>query len=74
MKIFRYFLGLKCPESKQKFSEIIALVEKWSKIIEFLSKKVTPACGILSRAIPSYCLYFFTDSGNEAFVLPVPMW
>lgn len=68
------FSGLKCPESKEQFGAAMAIVEKWSKIITFFITKVVLICGVFSRVIPSFIFYFFTDSGNEAFVLAVPMW
>lgn len=40
------------------FEEAIEEVEKWSKIITFLSQKIIPICGVFSRLIPSYFLYF----------------
>lgn len=69
----KIILGMKCPESRSIYDEIIKLAEKWSKIMTFLAKLAAP-CGVLSRVIPSYIIYFTTDLGNEAFELPVPMW
>lgn len=65
---------MKHPESGKTFCETCAQVEKWSRIMTFLATKVTPLCGVLSRAIPSFFFYFATDLGNEAFELPVKMW
>lgn len=61
--------------AKIVFEEAIEEVEKWSKIITFLSQKIIPICGVLSRLIPSYFLYFVIGlPGDKAFELSVPMW
>lgn len=60
--------------SKRIFVEAIEQIEKWSKIITFLSRKVIPLCGILTGVMPSFFFYFVTDLGDESFGLPVPMW
>lgn len=75
MMIFKiYILELKRPETRIIFESTVEMTEKWSKIVTFLAKKVSPLCGVLSRTIPSYILYFATDLGNESFALPVKMW
>lgn len=50
------------------------LVEKMSKAIHFAVIKLGVPAFILPKAIFSYFIYFTTDIGNEAFVLPFPMW
>lgn len=65
---------MKCPEAKKIFDKHIEQTEKWSKIITVVVTRVTPICGVLSRAAPSFFFYFTTDLGNEAFALPTNMW
>lgn len=65
---------MKYPESKRIFDEAIETTEKWSKIVTFVARNVSPVCGVLSRALPSFFFYLTTDLGNEAFELPVKMW
>lgn len=68
-----YKKGMQFPDSKIIFEEAVEQVEKWSKIMTFATQ-MAPLCGVLSRAAPSFFFYSTTDMGNEAFVLPVPMW
>lgn len=49
-------------------------VENWCDIGEFVMIKVTPFCLVIPRAIISYVIYFATNAGNEAFVLPFLQW
>lgn len=64
---------MKCPETKDKYLELIEQVEKWSKfIVTFL--KVALPCALLSRVAQSFFYYYVFDLGRDAFMLPVPMW
>lgn len=60
--------------AQETIIETAEQVEKWNKILAFISIKMMPLAGVLSRAIPSFFLFYFTDLGNEAFQLPAPMW
>lgn len=66
--------GLKNPVSKAIYEEMNAFVEKWSKIIYFVSMRITFPCVTIPYAIWSYIQYFTTDLGPDAFHLPFPFW
>lgn len=75
--IFLYFI--KHSESENsKIGDVLdksnSLVEFWCQVGEFVMLLVTPVCLIFPRAIISYAIYYITNAGNEAFVLPVPHW
>lgn len=65
---------MKYAASKKMFGESMEQVEKWSKIVTFISQKIAPLCGVSCGLIPSFYSYFVTDLGSESFKLPVPMW
>lgn len=67
-------VGLKCPTSKKMYIKTNGLVEKISKILEIGIVKVTPSVFTLPKALLCYFTYFTTDSGADAFELPLPMW
>lgn len=49
-------------------------VELLSKIVYFLVVNISLPAFLLPLAIHSYFRYFFTDLGNDAFILTVPTW
>lgn len=72
--IFDFFKGLKYPASKAIFEKTNRFIEKLSKILLFLIMGVGLNCVILLQCIARFYIYFTTDLGGEAFVLPIPMW
>lgn len=69
-----FTLGLKNPLSKSIYENMNAFVEKWSKIIYFVSMRITFPCVSIPYAIWSYYQYYTTDLGPAAFHLPFPFW
>lgn len=49
-------------------------VEKWTKIGVIATSYVAVPCIVAPKVLISFYVYFMTDSGNDAFDLPVPMW
>lgn len=66
-------LALKYSASNEIFSEANRLEKKMSEIILFVIVKMTPACTMFSWCIYIYVIYFTTDLGPDAFVLPAQM-
>lgn len=66
--------GLEYPESATTFDETIQFIEKCGKFITFAILKLFLNGVILLQCIGCFVTYIFTDEGNDAFVLPVPMW
>lgn len=62
------------PSSKAIIDETNARVEKWSGILFFVMVKMTLLFGALPWFICTYFIYFTTDLGVDAFVLPFPLW
>lgn len=65
--------GLENPISKKIYEEANQQIEKWSKILNMLMRKVTTPCLALPKFIVSFVIYFATDLGNDAFQLQYPM-
>lgn len=73
MKII--FSGLVNKRSKELFEAVNIRLEKWSSIVILIFVKVTIPCVVTPKLATSYFLYFATDAGRDAFVLPHPtMW
>lgn len=53
---------------------MIQLVEKLSRIINFVMMKLGVPLFIIPKAIISYFMFFTTDAGRDAFELPFEMW
>lgn len=68
------FQGLKYAKSRAMYEKTDRLVEKISKIIEFVFVYVSVPGYVLPKAIFSLFMYFTTDSGRNAFELPLPTW
>lgn len=80
-KYFKFFKYIKwvdknCELQNRKpfFNETNLSVENWCEIGEFLFVKLSPVGLILPRALISYVVYFATNAGNEAFLLPFLQW
>lgn len=58
---------MKCDETNE-------LVEKLSKIIDFLIVRVSVPGSLLPKAIFCLFIYFTTDLGHDAFKLSIPLW
>lgn len=69
-----YIAALINPFSKTKYGVINHKIEKWYKIIDIVTVKVSPPTIFLPKLIIGYFNYFTTDLGNAAFKLPNPMW
>lgn len=67
-------LGLDYPESIPIYVEANERIEKCSEIIHVFAFKLTPICIIMPKVFVCMSNYFTTDLGNEALVLPLPMW
>lgn len=65
---------LKYSSSQAIFKETNQLVEKISEFIFLFMAKMTPAALTLPPLIYSFFIYFTTDLGRDAFILPSPMW
>lgn len=69
------FLGLEIEDLKSLYGRTNHQIENiLSQISYFFFAKFTPACLCLPNFVVSYFNYFATDSGNDAFVLPIFMW
>lgn len=60
--------------SKINYEEINQKIEKWCKIIDLVTVKVSPFTVVIPKLIISFSKYFATELGNDAFELPNPMW
>lgn len=58
----------------EHFSKTNVQIEQASKIIFYAILKVLIPFLILSKYFLCLADYFFTDAGNDALVLPLPMW
>lgn len=68
------FQGSKYRAPKELYEQTNQSVEKWTKIVHLAVAKVTVLASVLPKLITSIVAYLVTDLGNEAFVLPIPMW
>lgn len=66
------FLGLKYRKPKSIYEQTHKNVEKWTAIVDLFVAKSTVFSSVLPKLIVSLITY--SDLGNDAFVLPVPMW
>lgn len=71
---FKNVSGLVDPQAKGIYEKIDRILQKWFKILNLVLVNVTPACVILPTLIACLFMYFNTELGNTAFVLPFPMW
>lgn len=71
---FAIISGQNDPKSMALFSKTNQQVERFSEIIYMLGMKVILQCVMLPKIIVSYAIYFITDSGSDAFQLPIPLW
>lgn len=63
------------PKSKKIFTEANENIEKYTKLICFVSIQISHPGLILPNFIISYYNYFTTDlEGGEAFTLAFPEW
>lgn len=60
--------------SRKIYEEMNAFVEKWSYIIDLAFNKVSTASISVPCFVLSYFLYFATDLGQDAFILPFRVW
>lgn len=58
--------------SKAVYVEIDEKLEKCYKVLVIMIIKVIPIGIIVSKFIACLVVYFTTDSGNNAFELPIP--
>lgn len=74
IKSIRNILGVNKQKLVAMYEEANAFVEKWTKIIRFAFINATIPLITLPFLMISYCLYFTTDLGSEAFILPFKLW
>lgn len=75
MKIFSILIsGLNDPASAAIYTDVNERIDKLVPIFMFISVDLTLPPVFLPNFIKSYYLYFFTDSGADAFELPFPNW
>lgn len=67
-------LGLENPTLKAMHERTNDIVEKCTKIGSFAIKNVIVLCLLLPKVIVNFFIYLTTDSGNDVFDLPVPIW
>lgn len=68
------FSEFKYSASQSNFIETHQQVEKIGEIIFFVTVKLTPAAVVLPPLTYSFLIYFTTDSGPNAFILPLEAW
>lgn len=66
--------GSKYPKSEAFFWKINQQVERLCEIVFMVVVNIPLQCLMLPRSIISFSAYFFTDSGSDAFKLPIPLW
>ena len=66
--------GMENPLCKVIYEKANEKIEKLSEIIYFAGVKVSPASTVVPYACVSYFLYFTSDLGEDAFIVPFPMW
>lgn len=66
--------GLKYPRSRAIYEQCNQLAEKITKLMQIVVVHVSVPGFVLPKAIYSYFVYFTTDLGVDAFVLPIPTW
>lgn len=66
--------ALKYSASQSIFNKTHQQMEKLSGILFFVLAKMTPGIISLLPSAYSFIIYFVTNSGQEAFILPFPMW
>lgn len=71
--MYFFFQGLKYPASASMYDTTNRFIEKYGKIILFVVAIIFSGAMLL-HCILCFIIYFLTDLGNDAFVLPVPMW
>lgn len=69
-----YVSGLKCPASTVNFVEVDLLVEKCTKIINFIFTKIGRYSIMFPKFIYCFYSYYVNDLGAGAFELPFPLW
>lgn len=69
-----YLQGLKYPRSKPIYEKANRITEIICKAEYFIVVRVFVPGFVLPKAIYSYLMYFTTDLGADAFVLPFPTW
>lgn len=62
------------PTSNSVYQDCNELVEKLCKILYILFVNISAPGFIMPKIVLSFFLYFTTDSGADAFDLPLPMW
>lgn len=62
------------PVSKKIYEEVHEKVENRTKWIYLAVVQASIPGLLLSNAVISYIRYFTTNSGNDSFVLPFPIW
>lgn len=71
---FKLKSGCKYRKSEAFFFKTNQQVERLSEVVFTLLVKIALQCLMLPKCIVSFGTYFATDSGNDSFELPVPLW
>lgn len=66
--------GLKYSESKAIYTSTARKVQQRMDLFTLVMQKLTPILMMLPKFIISFCSYFTTDLGPDAFELPIPKW
>lgn len=66
--------GSVSPSSKLIYDKFNGYVDIFCKYMYIGLVKMVPIGSMLPLLIISYFSYYITDSGEDAFVLPFPMW
>lgn len=62
------------PISKRYYEEAAQKAELWSGLLSALMIKILPFCACTLLSLTIFLLYFVYDWGEDAFMLPTPMW
>lgn len=66
--------GLVQSECGSIYTDTAEKIQQRIDIFTFGMQKLTPILMILPKFIISFCTYFTTDLGPDAFELPIPKW
>lgn len=66
--------GCKNLKSMAHFSISSQHVKRMGEIVFTLMMKIFLQCVILPDAVGGFAVYFFTDSEDDLFELPIPLW
>lgn len=68
------FVGLTHPAVRAIYEQVNPQLEKWCDFVIFFAINVLYPTAMLTIFTITYAIYFMTDLGNEAFLMPFPYW